>query len=579
MAEIAEIGSTFASVDLRTNRPAFSLPEELWESAMASPCRFEPEIFLDVMINILKNPNITSTYVFRAEILWDSQNSPNVAENPEAELFDHFIKYMKAEYRPIWVSFPGYQWCRTLVVKQVPRNPQLDKALVETCHIFNQIGDDYERNLIVYIPHVSSGSEVPYYHPNVSAFAVQHEWHSKTSSGALSLHFRLFPDMIVDTKLNRVAYNFLKIVHRHGVGRLAGYQKRVHHDIIVQQKKFQDTYTRLKTKYAKQLIESWVEQTDPGKHVFEDLGIAAFLIELWHLMYIFNPDHGLQHDVAGVEGNAEPSNKSAYPGFVDIGCGNGILVYILNSEGYSGWGFDARSRKTWSTFSTSIQQNLKENILVPSVIHDNSLLTTVEDCVFQDGTFPEGTFIISNHADELTAWTPLLAYLNSAPFIAIPCCSHNLAGARCRFHNRPDQPPRSNPLAPIKAEAPHEEHIEDRSSPARITEQEGPGPPTGTLARPKNASKQPSAYASLTAYVSSLAVEVGFEVEKEVLRIPSTRNVAVIGRHCHNKGKSAEERVQIVRDILAREVGSAETVGEEWIERARKMAKSKGSRH
>ena len=577
MASIAEIGSTFTPVDLRTNESAFSLPEELWESVMGTPCLFGPQIFMDVVTNIIKNPNITSTYVFRADVLWDSLNHA-VAENPEGELFDSFIQYMKVEYRPIWVTFPGYQWRRTLVVKQIPRNPQLDKALVETCHVFHQTQDDYERFLVVYIPHVSPNSEIPYYHPNVAAFAVQHEWHSTTSSGALSFHFRLFPGMAVDTKLNRVAYNFVKIVHRHGAGRLAGYQKRVHHDIVVQQKKFQDTYTRLKTKYAKQLIDAWVEQTDPSKHVFEDLGIAAFLIELWDLMYEFEPNKGPHQNAVGVEGDAEPLNKPAFPGFVDIGCGNGILVYILNAEGYSGWGFDARSRKTWSTLPVSIQQNLKENILVPSVIYDSSPATD-EDGVFQRGTFPEGTFIISNHADELTAWTPLLAYLSSAPFIAIPCCSHNLAGARCRFHNRPNQPPHSNPPTSTEADAPQEENADAHSSPRRVTEQQGPGPLTGSLAKPKNAAKQPSAYASLTAYVASLAAEVGFAVEKEVLRIPSTRNVAVIGRHCRFGGDSSEERLQRVRDILGREVGSVEAVGREWIERARKIAKGKDSGH
>lgn len=578
MASELDFGTTFTPVDLRTQNSSFCLPDELWESVMASPCRFSPEIFQDVMINIIKNPNIASTYVFRAEIFWDSSTHPSISADPAKDDLVHgFIKHMKIEYRPLWISFPDYQWHRTLVIKQIPRNPQLDKPLVETCHIFSQTTDEYERTLIIYIPHVSSASEIPYYHPAVSAFAVQHEWHPRTSSGALSLHFRLYPGKAVDIKLNRVAYNFLKIVHRHGVGRQGGYEKRVHHDLVVEQKKFQDTYTRLKTKYAKPLISNWVEQTDPSKHVFEDLGIAAFLIELWNLMYDFNGGHGsfqngddtMRHD---------QSKKLKFSGFVDIGCGNGVLVYILNSEGYLGWGFDARRRKSWDTFPPGIRNNLKEMPLVPSIYAQYSARTVSQDSNFHSGIFMNESFIVSNHADELTAWTPLLAYLNNIPFIAIPCCSHNLAGARHRFHKRPNMP--SSPILSAingEAERANEEATEPKSE---QSEQAGPGPSTGSLAKPKNSSKQPSAYASLTAYISCLASELGFEVEKEVLRIPSTRNLAII---CRNTPESDnlpfETREERVRVIVTREVGSLDQVARTWVERARVIAKGRGSGH
>lgn len=579
MASNSEIGNAFHPVDLRTQTPSFALPEELWESVMATPCRFGPEIFLDVITNIIKNPNIASTYVFRAEIFWDSINHPSTTEDTEEELFGGFIKHMKPEYRPLWISFPEYRWQRTLVIKQIPRNPQLDEPLVETCHIFSQTTDEYERTLILYIPHISTASEIPYYHPPVSAFAVHHEWYPPTSSGALSLHFRLFAGTTVDTKLNRVAYNFLKIVHRHGVGRLAGYQKRVHHDLVVEQKKFQDTYTRLKTKYAKQLIAAWVEQTDPSKHVFEDLGIAAFLIELWNLMYSFHQDHHSGDAENGIAKTDEGSKKPKFPSFVDIGCGNGILVYILNSEGYPGWGFDARRRKSWNTFPLSIQRNLKEVLLVPSILGYHSDQITDESNNFHGGVFPSGTFIISNHTDELTTWTPLLAYLNEAPFIAIPCCSHDLTGARCRFSSHLDSS-LAPKVSPTNSEVIVKENGEASPPKARIRDESGPGPSSGSLAKPKGSSKSPSAYATLTAYISFLASEVGFEVEKEVLRIPSTRNIAIIGRHLLDREtKSNEYREEKVREIVNREVGSVEYVGKQWMERATMLLRGKSSNH
>lgn len=111
----------------------------------------------------------------------------------------------------------------------------------------------------------------------------------------------------------------------------------------------------------------------------------------------------------------------------------------------------------------------------------------------------------------------------------------------------------------------------------------GPGPKSGSLARPqKNSTKQPSAYASLTAYVTSLAINVGYEVQKEVLRIPSTRNIAIVGRrHRQGEGEGDDEkrRVEAVKEILEMEVGSVEDVGREWVEKAWKIAKGKGAGH
>lgn len=78
----------------------------------------------------------------------------------------------------------------------------------------------------------------------------------------------------------------------------------------------------------------WTETTDPLKFIHEDLAIAAYLICL------------MQKDRA-----------SKKPSFVDIGCGNGLLVYILNQEGFPGKGIDVRSRKIWKKYPK--ETNLK----------------------------------------------------------------------------------------------------------------------------------------------------------------------------------------------------------------------------
>jgi len=61
-----------------------------------------------------------------------------------------------------------------------------------------------------------------------------------------------------------------------------GYKKRVIHDVIIPKILYQDTYYQLKQKYGKYWVEHWPEDTDPQKHVFEDIGIATWLKLLWN---------------------------------------------------------------------------------------------------------------------------------------------------------------------------------------------------------------------------------------------------------------------------------------------------------
>ena len=183
----------------------------------------------------------------------------------------------------------------------IPRNPQLDRPISQTCQILKSKDQDASsfKSLVVYIPHVSLIDELPWYHPRVHSLAYLHTWCPPTSVepqpngpdlphvGNISLHYRLFPkeNLPLSPRLSRTAYQLLSTVYKHGQGSLKGYEKRVHHDQIISQKRVQDTYTELKRKHAKRLCDNWVEKTEPSKHVFEDLSIAAFLIELWKDMY------------------------------------------------------------------------------------------------------------------------------------------------------------------------------------------------------------------------------------------------------------------------------------------------------
>ncbi|KAF1835799.1 DUF1613-domain-containing protein [Decorospora gaudefroyi] len=566
-------GNNFSPYDINKIPHDFSgLPPELWTIIHSAPANFAPHYFLDVSRNLLENPNLTASHLARAELSYQSFTDATFDPHAKtAEGLASIVKHLRPECRPRIVEggFEGYELEYTVVRKLIPRNPKVDRALMQTCHLFVSHRDlvvvgtgteqektvKAERYMVVYIPHVSSADEIPFYHPSVRSLAILYTYfpgHDAPESallatpGLLSIYYDLFPCTPLDNRLSRTALKLLEIIHKHARGRQAGYKKRVHHDQVIGQKRFQDTYAYLKGKYAKELIERWVEQTPPEKHVFEDLGIAAFLIELWVDKY------GLPCNPESTPAKAEEDKKKTaqthFPGFVDIGCGNGLLVYILNAENWHGWGFDARRRKTWDTFPPQYAGKLKEMLLVPQMLQRNNEAVLTSATPSHNGIFPCSVFIISNHADELTPWTPLLAHLSSSPFLAIPCCSHDLVGTRFR--------------APV-----HAKHL--------VTD-------PSTAGSKKN--KQPSAYASLCSWVCHLTESVGYEVEREHLRIPSTRNIAVVGRARlarEDDGASVEERMEEVKKIIEKETGgmTVEQVGAMWMKSGDGLLKPRKGGH
>jgi tRNASer (uridine44-2'-O)-methyltransferase len=203
-------------------------------------------------------------------------------------------------------------------------------------------------------------------------------------------------------------------------------------------------YLELKELYWPRFASIWYEMTstEPEKFIHEDISIAAYLILVW------------RHFNQKVEC------------FVDLGCGNGLLVYILNDQGYNGYGVDMRKRKIWSNeFYAKLNVNLIERIIEPSEI----LFDKNED------------WLVGNHSDELSPWLPVLAFKTSqvfnrkCNFFLIPCC---LFDFNSKFNQKQ------------KNESRNETYLN---------------------------------------FLYRIGDQFGFEMFKDKLRIPSTKNACLIG--------------------------------------------------
>ncbi|EXJ63032.1 hypothetical protein A1O7_03476 [Cladophialophora yegresii CBS 114405] len=595
-----------------------------WETApeYEAPSTFTVERFLQVTDLLLENPNLNSTHLFRADILYDDAHLLRTVSEKETRCqigssddIDDEGSYAK---EPVGVAssvapfVPGAVLHRKVLRRLVPRKPQLDRPLDQWCYIYRLAdGPEISGFVVLYVPVVEGEAEMPWYHPPVKALAYVYEVKHKEGESTLSVHLLPFSSTTdsLPTRLHRTMISLLQTFVRlsksttgehleegvqYGEERTAtelSLAPAALKDTVLPQHIVQDTYARLKQQYARDLISRWVEKTEPSKHVFEDLSIAAFLIELWKQMY----------------------PPGTFPGFIDFACGNGVLTYVLIKEGYRGRGFDARRRSTWQVLG--MEDYLDVMVCVPQPFLDHAPVELSIDRLHEagmqihnglfngvfnglrNGVFRPGTFIISNHADELTPWTPLLAALSCPesplPFLAIPCCSHALSGAKHRY-----LPKDITSISPAPSINGNEHQTANGDLKAL------------RAAKLKAASHQDdkSMYACLTKKVVALAQEVGCGIELTLMRIPSTRNIGIVGNRRRTfsavdgfigqpNPQSQQVEQQPESDPASASVRSAPTVQDKvdrllarecamsgglaeaartWIERAQKLQKGRG---
>lgn len=75
--------------------------------------------------------------------------------------------------------------------------------------------------------------------------------------------------------------------------------------------------------------------------MYEDVAIATYLLLLWE------------------DEDDAPRKKT----FVDLGCGNGLLVYILTKEGHQGVGIDVRKRQIWDMYPDDVQLKVSSSYI------------------------------------------------------------------------------------------------------------------------------------------------------------------------------------------------------------------------
>uniref|UniRef100_A0A8C8DCP3 tRNA (uracil-O(2)-)-methyltransferase n=1 Tax=Oryzias sinensis TaxID=183150 RepID=A0A8C8DCP3_9TELE len=167
--------------------------------------------------------------------------------------------------------------------------------------------------------------------------------------------------------------------------------------------KYSLVYQHLKEKY-KAMVKVWPEVTDPEKFVYEDVAIATYLLVLW------------------AEETAEKS-LTTRQSFVDLGCGNGLLVHILTNEGHPGKGIDVRRRRIWDMYGP--QTVLQEKAITPG----------------ETFLFPDTDWLIGNHSDELTPWIPVMAARSSysCRYFVLPCCFFDFYGKYQRRQSNKSQ--------------------------------------------------------------------------------------------------------------------------------------------
>ncbi|KZV96188.1 DUF1613-domain-containing protein [Exidia glandulosa HHB12029] len=460
-----------------------------WTPVISCSAPFPEAAFDSAVYSFITQPEQNSTLILRAEIVSDVEYSS--CEELAQERFPSLV---------------GLRVTRAIRRVLLPRRPARDSSIIQDCIFYAGSEHDASTSCLVLTPLVEDGKALPYYHPAVRHLAF------RFFDSTLRIEAVLLPDspaLSLESRLYRTCLALLDTLHRYMWGHVSNWQKRVQHDILVPRNEYQDLYLIMRERH-KHLASEWKEDTDPTKHVFEELGIAVYLMLLWKTTYAASVNAGISNGAA----LDEPWRSWPRPpgGFLDLGCGAGMLTHVLVAEGYSGHGIDVRARKSWEYYPKATRESLHVHPLDPTHVLDDEW----ESARF----FPDGVFLIGNHSDELTPWLPVLGRMTRASaYLSIPCCAWTLDAKFERSH-APDLPETGDRLEIASLHIPVE----------------------------LNPSAGQSSYEAYRTWLGRLSLVCGWKIEADVLRIPSTRNWALVGRASNDIPE--EEVIQAVRDLV-----------------------------
>jgi tRNASer (uridine44-2'-O)-methyltransferase len=225
---------------------------------------FGLDVFFLALEDIIRHPERNSSSILRADILEDD-TSP---EDPP-------------------IKFDGFEPASRIIRRRLMPKRPFDGPLSQDCVFFKQSTDSSKctGGIVAMLP--EQVAQLPFYHPKVAGIAfslwLQDQGGGVGADSVHSLRIDYFPHggfpfperissdeptLPTSSRLYRTALALLDSVHQHGHGLSVGYEKRVHHDLIVPRETYQDLYLEMKARWS-WVIDKWVENTDSSKHVFE----------------------------------------------------------------------------------------------------------------------------------------------------------------------------------------------------------------------------------------------------------------------------------------------------------------------
>ncbi len=284
-------------------------------------------------------------------------------------------------------SYVAHEWTTQYIARKTEVRPERHTAVFGLIIPEAAAGKDNPRAMTYW----------PFHYPKARCYkytweALPDAENDEGTSGKYLLRFAIVP--LGDEKTSETASRRFDVIRKHAkkaaakqliqvrkraerfdtVRGVSTYVKRVIHDVLVPERLYRSHYNRLKVRYA-YWVGIWAESevTDPVKFVFEEMAIAAYLCALWEI-------------------ERDKERRETLQTFVDAGCGNGFLVYLLRMEGHSGIGVDSQRRKIWDRYPKHVSDSLRHETMDPETF----------DCSGYD-------WIIGNHSDELTPWLPAMA--------------------------------------------------------------------------------------------------------------------------------------------------------------------------